>query len=181
MRKEAPFVGENEKLIVMAAAYRNVADAEGDYESVKAVDYDVGSSHDFDAAVLALNENGEIKVVQQLTRYGGAHGLGWGLAVRAACAIFPPADLLNGHAAGGGASAGIGDITGHVKGSMDPGDLEALRDVLGQGRAGLIVVYAVKLADQIAANMKSINTAAVSKKIDADELARLPHETGATS
>jgi hypothetical protein len=70
-----------------------------------------------------------------------------------------------------------------MKGSMDDEDLAALGDVLGHGQAGLIVVYEVNLADQIAASMKSINTVAVSRRIAAyaDELAHQPHEAGATS
>jgi len=179
-------VSENDTLIVMAGAYQDVADAQADYGAVKALYYEVVSSHDFDAVVLARDENGEVKVVKnhaQPTRHSAARGLGWGLAIGAACAIFPPVGVLGGLAVGGGAGAAIGAVTGHVKGSMDDEDLAALGEVLGQGQAGLIVVYEVNLADQIAANMKSINTAAVSKKIDAytDELAHQPHEAGATS
>ena len=179
-------MGEDNKLIVMAAAYQDVADAEADYEAVKALYYDVESSHDFDAAMLARDQNGEVKVVkkhEQPTRHGAVHGLGWGLAIGAACAIFPAVGLRGGLAVGGGAGAAIGAVTGHMKGSMDDKDLAVLRDVLGQGQAGLIVVYEVNMADQIAANMKSVDTAAVSKKIDAyaDELAHQLHEAGASS
>jgi uncharacterized membrane protein len=186
MRQETTIVGEDNKLIVMAAAYEDVADAEADYEAVKALYYDVESSHDFDAAVLACDESGEVRIVEkheQPTRHGAARGLGWGIAIGAACAIFAPAGLVGGPAVGGSAGAAIGAVTGHVKGRMDNEDLAALGDVLGQGRAGLIVVYAVNMADQIAANMKSVNTAAVSKKIDAyaDELAHQLHEAGASS
>ena len=170
----------------MAAAYQDVADAEADYEAVEAVYYEVVSSHDFDAAVLARDENGEAKVVKkhaQPTRHSAARGLGWGLAIGTACAIFPPAGLLSRLAVRGGAGGAIGAVIGHVKGSMDNEDLAALGAVLGQGQAGLIVVYEVNLADQIAANMKSVNMVAVSKRIDpyADELAHQLHEAGATS
>jgi hypothetical protein len=60
-----------------------------------------------------------------------------------------------------------------MRGSVDDEDLAALGEVLGQGQVGLIVVYEVNMADQIAASMKSVNTAAVSRRIDAyaDELA----------
>jgi uncharacterized membrane protein len=69
-----------------------------------------------------------------------------------------------------------------MKGGMDDEDLKALGDVLGQGQAGLIVVYAVNMADQIAANIKAVNKA-VSKEIDAnaDELANHLKEAGAAS
>jgi uncharacterized membrane protein len=186
MRRETTFVSEKDTLIVMAAAYQDVADAEADYDAIEALYYEVGSSHGFDTAVLVREANGAVKVVKthaQPTRHGAAHRLGWGLAIGAACAIYPAVELLGGRAVGGGAGAGIGAVTGHVKGGMDDEDLEALGDVLGQGQAGLIVVYAVNMADQIAANIKSVNMVAVSKEIDADvdELARLLHEAGATS
>ena len=56
---------------------------------------------------------------------------------------------------------------------MDDDDLKQLGEVLETGRAGLIVVYATNMADQIAANIKAVNRR-VSKEIDAnaDELAR---------
>jgi uncharacterized membrane protein len=178
-------MSEKDTLIVMAAAYQDVADAEADYGAVKALYYDVGTSHDFDAAALARDENGEVKVVkkhEQPTRHGAAHGLGWGLAIGAACAVFPAVGLLGGLAVDGGAGAAIGAVTGHVKGGMDDEDLETIGAVLGQGQGGLIVVYAVNRVDQIAANIKSVDTAAVSRKIDAnaDELARQLHEAAAT-
>jgi uncharacterized membrane protein len=179
-------VSEKGTLIVMAAAYQDAADAEADYEAAEALYDDVVSSHDFDAAVLARDENGEITVVKKHarpTRHGAAHGLDWGLAIGAACAIFPAVTLLGGLAVGRGADAAIGAVTGHVKGSMDEEDLTSLRLVLDQGQAGLIVVYAANVADQIAANMKSVHMVAVSKRIDpyADELAHQLHEAGATS
>ena len=50
------------------------------------------------------------------------------------------------------AGAAIGAVTGHIKGGMDNTDLEALGEVLDKGQAGLIVVYATNMADQVAAN-----------------------------
>jgi len=178
-------MSEKDTLLVMAASYDDLSDAEADYEAIKALYYEVETSHEFDAAVVARDENGEVKVVkkhEQPTRHGAAHGLGWGLAVGAACAIFPAVGLLGGLVVGGGAGAAIGAVTGHMKGGMDDEDLKALGDVLGQGQAGLIVVYAVNMADQIAANIKAVNKA-VSKEIDAnaDELASQLKEAGAAS
>ena len=168
-------MNDRDTLFVMAASYDDLADAEADYEAIKALYYEVKTSHDFDAAVVARDENGDVKVVkkhEQPTRHGAAHGLGWGLAVGAACAVFPAVGLLGGIVAGGSAGAAIGAVTGHMKGGMDDADLKALGDVLGQGQAGLIVVYATNMADQIAANIKAVNKA-VSNEIDAnaDELA----------
>ena len=56
---------------------------------------------------------------------------------------------------------------------MQDHDLRALGEVLEQGQAGLIVVYATNMADQVAANVKAVNRF-VSAEVDAqaDELAR---------
>jgi len=169
-------MSDPDTLLVLAASYDDVAEAEADYEAVKALYYEIKTSHDFDAAVVARNEDGKIEVVkkhEQPTRHGAAHGLGWGLAIGAACAILPGIGLLGGLAVGGGAGAAIGAVTGHVKGGMDDSDLKALGEVLDQGQAGLVVVYATNMGDQVAANIKAVNKF-VSKEIDAnaDELAR---------
>ena len=169
-------MSEPDTLLVLAASYDDVAAAEADYEAVKALYHEVETSHQFDAAVISRSEDGRVEVVkkhEQPTRHGAAHGLGWGLAVGAACALFPAVGLLGGLAAGGGAGAAIGAVTGHMKGGMDNDDLKQLGEVLETGQAGLIVVYATNMADQIAANIKAVNRR-VSKEIDAnaDELAR---------
>ncbi len=178
-------MSEPDTLLVLAASYDDVADAELDYEAIKALYRAVETSHDFDAAVIARGEDGKIEVVrkhEEPTRHGAAHGLGWGLAVGAACALFPAVGLLGGLAAGGSAGAAIGAVTGHVKGGMPDGELRQLGEVLEQGQAGLIVVYATNMADQIAANIKAMNKY-VSREIDAraDELARQLKEADAGS
>jgi uncharacterized membrane protein len=168
-------MSEKDTLLVLAAAYDSVADAEADYEAVKALYYSAAASHDFDAAVLDRDEEGKVRVArkhEQPTRHGAAKGLGWGLAVGAACVLFPAVGL-GAIAAGGGAGAVIGAVTGHVKGGLDNADLKQLGEVLNKGQAGLIVVYAVNMADQIAASIKAQNRY-VSQEIDADadELAK---------
>ena len=169
-------MADKDLLIVMAASYDTVSDAEVDYEAIKALYYDRAASHAFDAAVLERDEKGEVHVVkkhEEPTRHGAAKGLGWGLAIGAAAAIFPGVALVGGLAAGGAAGAVIGAVRGHVKGGMDDGDLKQLGEVLSRGQAGLIAVYATNMADQIAASIKAENRF-VSKAIDAqaDELAR---------
>ena len=169
-------MSEPDTLLVLAASYDDVAEAEADYEAVKALYYEIKTSHEFDAAVVARNEDGKIEVVkkhEQPTRHGAAHGLGWGLAVGAVCAILPGIGLLGALAVGGAGGAAIGAVTGHVKGGMDDSDLKGLGEVLERGQAGLIVVYATNMADQVAANIRAVNKF-VSKEIDAnaDELAK---------
>jgi uncharacterized membrane protein len=178
-------MSEPDTLLVMAASYDDLAEAEADYEAVKALYYDVKSSHDFDAAVIQRDDEGKVKVVkkhEQPTRHGVAHGMGLGLAIGAVAAIFPAIGLAGGLVAGGGAGGAIGALRGHMKGGMKDSDLKQLGEVLEQGEAGLIVVYAVNMADQIAANIKAANRH-ISEEIDAsaDELARQLNELETTS
>jgi hypothetical protein len=45
-------MSEKDTVLVVAAAYDDVGAAEADYEAIKALYYDVKTSHDFDAAVI---------------------------------------------------------------------------------------------------------------------------------
>ena len=166
---------ENDTLFVLAAAYRNVEDAVIDYEAVKEVYAAVKTSHDFDAAVIAKDPGGDVRIVkkhEQPTRHGAAVGLGWGLAAGVVAALFPPVGILGALAVGGGAGAAIGAVAGHAAGGMKRDDLKELGETLDSGTAGLIVVYETNLADQIAANIKAADRV-VSKATDmqADQLA----------
>ncbi len=168
-------MSEKDTVLILAAAYDNVADAEADYEAVKALYYDVETSHDFDAAVIDRDESGKVRVIkkhEQPTRHGAAVGMGWGLAVGAACVLMPGIALV-GVAGGAAAGATIGAVTGHVKGGMSDHDLKNLGETLNKGQAGLIAVYATNMADQVAASIKAQNRQ-VSEEIDAnaDELAK---------
>jgi uncharacterized membrane protein len=163
-------------VMVLAASYDSVSDAEVDYEAIKALYYDRAASHDFDAAVIERDDEGKVKVVkkhEQPTRHGAAKGLGWGLAIGVASAILPGIGLLGGMVAGAAGGATIGAVKGHMEGGMDNDDLKQLGQVLEQGKAGLIAVYATNVADQVAASIKAENRF-ISKAIDAqaDELAR---------
>jgi hypothetical protein len=55
-----------------------------------------------------------------------------------------------------------------MKGGMPDHDLKALGEVLEQGQAGLLVVYATNMADQVAANVKAVN------KYDSQEIDARP-------
>jgi uncharacterized membrane protein len=163
-------------LFIGAASYNSVDDAVADYEAVKALYREIKTSDDFDAAVIARHGNGKVEIVkkhEQPTRHGAARGLGWGLAAGAVAALFPAVGILGALAAGGGAGAAIGAVSGHASGGMHRDDLKELGEVLDEGEAGLIVVYAANMADQIAANIKAANRM-VSKQTDmaADELAQ---------
>ena len=164
---------EKDTLYVVAAAYDDVDTAVSDYEAIKALYQEVKTSHDFDAAVVAKDEDGKVSIVkkhEQPTRHGAAVGLGWGLAVGVTAALFPPVCI--GLATAGAGGAAIGAVAGHASGGMSRGDLKELGETLDAGQAGLIVVYETNLADQIAANIKAANRL-VSKATDmaADQLA----------
>ena len=161
-------MSDKDLLVVLGASYDSVADAEADYEAVKAMYYEAGVGHAFDAAVLERGADGKVKVAdkhEQSTR----HGAWVGLAIGAVTAILPGIGLGVGAAVG----AGVGAITGHIKGGMSNDDLKELGSVLDAGEAGLIVIYATNMADQVAASIKAENRF-VSEAIDAnaDELAR---------
>ena len=84
---------EKDTLYVIAAAYDDVDEAVADYEAVKALYREVRSSHDFDAAVIAKDEDGKVHIVkkhEQPTRHGAAVGLGWGLAAGVAAGCSHP-------------------------------------------------------------------------------------------
>src|SRR5918998_6595076 len=100
---------ENDTLYVIAAAYDDVDDAIADYDAVKSLYHEVRTSHDFDAAVIAKDEDGKVRIVkkhEQPTRHGAAVGLGWGLAAGVAAVLFPPVGI--GIAAAGATGATIG-------------------------------------------------------------------------
>jgi uncharacterized membrane protein len=166
---------ESDVLFVAAASYDSLDAALGDYELIKALYYEVKASDEFDAAVIQ-KKDGKVKIVkkhEQPTRHGAAHGLGWGLAAGAVCALFPAVGIIGALTVGGGAGAAIGAVSGHVHGGMKRGELKELGDVLDEGEAGLIVVYATNLADQIAANIKAANRmVSYATDMAADELAQ---------
>ena len=168
-------MSEIDTLLVLGASYDNREDAEADYEAIKALYYEVEASHDFDAAVLERDDEGKVHVVkkhEQPTRHGAAKGLGWGLAIGAAAAIFPAFALGGALVAGGTAGGVIGAVKGHMKGGLKDDDLKELGATLEKGKYGLIAVYATNMGDQIAANIKAVNRY-VSAEVDAnaDELA----------
>jgi uncharacterized membrane protein len=157
-------------LVVLAASYDTLIDAEVDFENVKALYKEGGTSHDFDAAVIVRDGTGKVDVVkkhEEPTRHGAVHGLAWGLAIGAACALLPGIGLLGGLAVGGGTGAAIGAVTGHMMGGLDNDDLKGLGDTLAKGQAGLVVVYATSMADQISANIKARDKH-ISKEVEAD-------------
>ena len=161
-------MSDKDMLIVLGASYDSKEAAEADYEAVKAMYKEAGVGHAFDAAVLERGADGKVKVADK-HEASTRHDAWVGLAIGAVAAILPGIGLGVGAAVG----AGVGAVTGHLKGGMSNDDLKELGTVLDKGEAGLIVIYATNMADQIAASIKAQNRF-VSKEIDADadELAK---------
>jgi uncharacterized membrane protein len=141
---------KNELLFVLAASYETVDAALDDYEEVKRVYREAGVGHDFDAAVVAKDDDGGTHVIfkhEESTR----HGLKWGLAVGAVTAVFPAVGLLGGAAAGGA----IGAAAGHVRGGISNKELNELADALERRRVGLIVVYTAAMKEEVVAVLRA--------------------------
>jgi len=155
-------------LVVLGASYDSVSAAEDDYEAVKALYADAGVGHDFDAAIVERGDDGKVKVAKK-HEASTRHGAWEGLAIGAATAILPGIGLGVGAAAG----AGIGAIAGHVKGGLKDSDLKQLGAVLDKGAAGLIVIYATNMADQVASSLKAEDRyVSEAMDVDADALAK---------
>jgi uncharacterized membrane protein len=161
-------MSEKDTLVVLGASYDSVADAEEDYESVKALYAAAGVGHDFDAAVVERGADGKVKVAKK-HEASTRHGAWEGLAIGALTAILPGIGLGVGAAAG----AGIGAIAGHVKGGLKDSDLKQLGTELEKGAAGLVVIYATNMADQVAASLKAEDRfISDAMDVDADALAK---------
>jgi uncharacterized membrane protein len=143
-------MAKTDTLFVLAAAYDDVGTAQADYDTVKQLFEREGMGHEFDASVVQRDADGRSHVIskhEESTR----HGLKWGLAVGAACAVFPAVGLIGGMAAGGA----IGAAAGHVKGGMKDSDLKKVADTLDEGEAGLVIVYGTNMNDQIDAAIRA--------------------------
>ncbi len=161
---------------VLGASYDTVAEARADFDAVRAVYDEIGASHNFDAAVLARDEKGKVKIEKTLeagTRHDALKGLGIGLASGAAIALFPAIGIGAALLAGGTGGTIIGGVVGHVQTGMKRSDLKELGEVLDKGDAGLVVVYSASVADQVSAVIKAANRY-VSEATDlaADEIAQ---------
>jgi uncharacterized membrane protein len=151
-------MAEYDTFLLFAGVYPDAASAEEDYEAVKDIYYTTGLIDTFDAAVLAKDEKGRVRIArkhEQSTRHGGWVGAGWGLATGLAIALFPAAAIGGGLlAATTGAGAAIGAITGHVTGGMSRSDLKELGEELDVGEAALIVAAASDMEAKVEAALK---------------------------
>jgi uncharacterized membrane protein len=162
-------------MYVLAASYDDVEAARADYNGIVAAHRHVGSTHDFDALVLARDEAGNVEVVErddEQTRHKTGSGFGWGLAFGAAAALFPAVGIVGALAVGGGAGAALGRVAGHAARALTREDLKELGDVLDRGSAGLVVVYGPDIADRVATSAtRATSKVQRSTSIAADQLA----------
>ena len=162
-------------LYVLAAAYDDVEDAVAEYDAIKVAYRHVGTSRDFDATVIAKDETGKVAIVRrhdEQQRHETATGFGWGLAAGAVASLFPAVGILGALAAGGGAGAAIGAITGRASTGMRREDLMSLGHVLDEGAAGLVIVYASDMADRVNAGVtRARRTVRATTTLSAEQIA----------
>jgi len=148
--------------------YRDVADAELDYELVKDLHTEAGLIDAYDAAVIERKQGGKVKITKKHetpTRVGGVLGGGLGLATGLVVAIFPFAAIGGGLlAAATGGGAILGAVAGHAAAGMSRNDLKELGEQLDEGQAGLVVVAVSDMGSKIEAAMKK------AEKVQAKEL-----------
>jgi uncharacterized membrane protein len=165
----------SDTLYVLAAAYDDVEDALAEYEAIKVAHRHVGSTHDFDATVIAKGADGQVEIVRRHEEgksHGAEVGLGWGLAAGAVAALFPAVGIVGALAVGGGAGAAIGAITGRASTGMRREDLMSLGHVLDEGSAGLVIVYAADMADRVNAGVtRAKRTVRATTTLSAEQIA----------
>ena len=167
---------KDERLLdVLVATYDNISDAKTDLKAIRQLYEKLGTSHNFDAALISKDKKGKVKIDKTYeagTRHASLKGLGFGLAAGLAAAIFPPVGIGAALAAGGVGGAAIGAVVGHVQSGIPRDDLKMIADLLDPSKAALIVIYETDLADQVERNLKAVNHV-VSKVADltADEIA----------
>src|SRR5262245_33796362 len=147
-------------LDVLVAGYDNVAGAEADLKAVRDLYQRLGTSYNFDAAVVSKDQRGRVKINKTFEagkRHDALKGLGFGLAAGVVAAVFPPIGI--GLALGAGALAGtaLGAVIGHVQRGIPRDDLRKIADRLDTSEAALVVVYETSLADQVRQNIKAID------------------------
>lgn len=139
-----------------AATYDSLDTAEADYEAIKSLYYDAGIIDTFDAAVIAKNDKGKVKIVkkhEQPTRQGAWLGGGLGLATGLCVALFPAIGLGAAVVGGTGLGAGVGALAGHAAGGMSRSDLKDLGETLDAGECAVVAVAAAAMADRVEAGL----------------------------
>jgi uncharacterized membrane protein len=146
-----------ESFIVLTGIYPDVESAEADYQAVKDLHVEAGLLDAYDAAVIARNEKGKVKITKKHetpTRVGGVLGGGIGLATGLVIAIFPFAGIGAAVLTGTAGGALLGAVAGHAAAGMSRHDLKELGEHLDAGQAGLIVVGVTDVGARLEEAMK---------------------------
>lgn len=142
---------------VFAATYASLEDAENDYEAIKSLYYDENIVDTFDAAIIAKDDRGKVKIVhkhEQPTRQGAWAGGGLGLATGLVVALFPAVGIGAAAVYGTGIGAGLGAIAGHAAGGLSRSDLKDLGETLDRGECAVVAIAAAAMADRVAERLE---------------------------
>lgn len=130
-----------------AGVYDTVADADADYESIKALHAGdaIGS---YDSAIISKQPDGKVKVTK--TEKPTQHGAWIGLAAGAGAAVVFPF-LLPGLTVAGmaGTGAGLGAWFGHLAHGTSRGEAKEIGALLDEGDAALVVVGIDRDAERV--------------------------------
>jgi uncharacterized membrane protein len=138
--------------VVYLGVYGSAEDAEADYEAIKQLHTEEGLMDAYDAAVIARDAKGKVKITKKHetpTRVGGVLGAGVGLATGLVVALFPFAAIGAAALAGTTGGAVLGAVAGHAAAGMSRHDLKELGEQLDNGEAGLIVVGVTDVGSRI--------------------------------
>jgi len=132
----------DEPVFLYLATYASEADAQADFEAVKALhkDHMIGT---YDAAVVTKDAHGNVHVSKH--EKPTQHAAWTGLAAGAVIGIIFPPSLLVGAAAGGLA----GGLIGHFWKGLSRKDVKELGELLDDGEAALLIVSEAALQSYI--------------------------------
>jgi uncharacterized membrane protein len=161
-------------LFVYCGVYGDADDALADYGLVKDLHTEANLIDSYDAAVIARDAKGKVRIVKKHetpTRVGGVLGGGVGLATGLVVALFPAVAIGGGillATTGGGAL--LGALAGHAAAGMSRGDLKDLGESLDAGEAGLVVVAVSDMEAKVRSAMKRAHKIE-EKQLKADQKA----------
>jgi uncharacterized membrane protein len=153
-----------ENVFVYVGVYESRADAEADYDALKAL-HSAGVVGTYDAAVITKDDEGKVHVSkhEKPTQHGAWSGLVVGGLIGL---FFPPAWIVGGAAIG----AAAGGLVGHLWGGLSRSDLKDLGEALDEGEASLLIVGEDKLDEALERELKRAKKK-VEKQIKADQKA----------
>jgi len=136
---------------VFAASYDALGAAEAAFQAVHEFYMVAGLLDTYDAAVIARDEAGKVRIVvrhEPPAGQGAGRGLGIGLAGGTLVALFPAVSTGAGPLLDAAGGAGLCVLAGHVSAGLGRAGLKELGEVLDQGHSGLVVVAAEDAADR---------------------------------